>query len=134
MRMVKESMALILAGVILLLAYGSSGAQQQENPSGSDRVYKPREVDKKAVIDQKSWEENRPSKEGCASRSGTATVRVVLRKTGMVTDAELLGKSGCESFDEGAIRAVERVKFKPAVKGGSPVSQYIVFQYRFDKW
>jgi TonB family protein len=102
--------------------------------SDTDKVYRQSEVDRKAVIDQKSWLASSPSRMGCEVRSGTTTLRVVLHKMGRVTDVELRGKSGCESFDKRAINAAGKVKFKPAMKDGNPVSQYAVFQYKFDVW
>lgn len=58
-------------------------------------------------------------------------VRAVLRKSGKVTEAELVKGSGCSSYDTDAIRAVTNVKFSPALKDNRSVSQYQIFEYEY---
>ena len=133
-KMVNHVLAPILVGAFLLLGYGNIQAKRQDKAAAADdtdKVYGQSAVDEKAVLDRKSWVASSPSSVGCEERAGSALLRVVLRKTGKVTDVVLRESSGCESFDKRAIKAAVKVKFKPAMKDGSPVSQYVMFQYNF---
>lgn len=56
------------------------------------------------------------------------SLRVVLRKSGKVTDITVVKSSGC-SYDREAIKAVKRLKFDAALKSGQPVSQLTNIQY-----
>lgn len=130
-------LTLLLIGVFLLLVLRSGEAKPQDKLGGgadTDRVYGQSEVDEKAVLDEKSWVASIPPSMGCDARSGSVLLRVVLRKTGKVTDVVLRESSGCESFDKRAMKAAVKVRFKPAVKDGNPVSQYVMFQYNFKVW
>jgi len=123
-------MTLILVAC-LMPAHQALAVTQLDKPeeSGDDRVYRPDEVDEKAVIDRKSLDY--PSSMGCKGATGRALVLTVLRKTGQVTDAVLRIESGCEDFDRRAVKAALKVKFKPAMKDGQPVSQRMAFEFNF---
>jgi TonB family protein len=51
-----------------------------------------------------------------------------------VTDVVVTEKSGCENFDEKAVRAVQKLKFTPAKKDGSDVSQYLLMEFHYSAW
>ena len=57
------------------------------------------------------------------------TLRIVLRKSGSVTDVTVVKSSGC-SYDQEAVKTVQKLKFEPAIKAGQQVSQYLNFEYR----
>lgn len=120
--------------VWLLLPCAGGEAQQQDSlvdPSSGDHVYTQREVDQKAIVDRKSLRANIPSGLECQTQQGSAVLRVVMRKSGKVTDVALKEKSGCESFDEKAVQAVQKVKFSPAKKDGIAVSQYMLMEFHY---
>ena len=48
-------------------------------------------------------------------------MKAVLRKSGKVTEVELVKESGCTSYDNDALRAVRSIKFNPALKDNRPV-------------
>jgi protein TonB len=64
--------------------------------------------------------------------TGKVIVKYVVRKDCTVTDAEII-KSVSPSIDEAAIRVVESLpKYeKPAMKGGKPVSVYLMLPITF---
>ena len=119
--------------VCLLLAYSSSAAKQQHEPADSsdDKIYGARDVDQKAVINQRRCISNIPSGDGCEKRRGWVRVIAVFRKTGKVTDVEIRDKSECEVFDKRALKAVKNMKFKPAIKNGVAVSSYRLFDFTY---
>lgn len=113
---------------------GVSAQGTSANVDTDDKVYGSSQVDKKAVIDSKSWVASAPSAAGCGKRQGSVLLKVILRKSGKVTDVVVHTPSRCESFDERAVKAAQKVKFKPAQKGGVPVSEMRVFQYNYNVW
>ena len=127
----REVLCAILMGCLLLSPVAVKASEQGKSAEtgGDDRVYKQDEVDEKAVVERKGF--IYPSSMGCQEGSGTARVLVVLRKTGQVTDVIFRIKSGCENFDQQVVKAVRKVRFKPAMKDGQPVSQYGMFEYNY---
>jgi TonB family protein len=61
--------------------------------------------------------------------SVTVRLRVVLGANGEVRDALVL--AGQPDFSEAGIEAAKSIRFKPAVKGGRPVSQFVTVEYYF---
>ena len=50
-------------------------------------------------------------------------VLVTFDSSGKVTDARIAGSSsGCKAFDEEVLRAAKKIKFKPEIKNGAPVT------------
>lgn len=62
----------------------------------------------------------------CFRDYGTAYLKVAVRitfdKSGKVTNVETVKESGCKDFDIESIRVAEKIKFKPAVKDGEPIT------------
>ena len=109
-----------------------SGLAQNQKPSSppEDKVYTAKEVDKKAVIT--NWKELDPERLGAATdcRSGTrVVVKAILRKSGDVTDIKVISPASC-SMDEKVEKSISHAKFRPALKNGVAVSQYIEVKYR----
>lgn len=131
----RHTLTSVLAAACFLLTCAGSGAESQDktaDASGDDPVYASSQVDVKAVI--KLSEYDIPSGDGCKERQGLVLLRAVLRKTGKVTDVEIRQPSGCEVFDQRAIKAVKKIKFTPAKKDGVLVSQYHMHQFTYRIW
>ena len=130
-----HSIFFAVASIIFVFAvtFGSTAKSQDNSNTAvdNDRIYKGGEVDKKAVLDKKHWEMNAPSPEGCKG-SSTVTLGAVLRKSGKVTNIRVSEPGSCPDFEKRAIKTVERVKFKPAIKDGAPVSTYMQFEFNFN--
>ena len=124
---------LLITNPLLLVSAGGTAKQKDgsTDAAAADKVYGTSSVDEKAVVDWRRFDENRPSGVGCGEARGQALVRAILRKTGEVTDVEVREKSACEEFDQRAVGAVKRLKFKPAKKDGIAVSQvfYLLCTY-----
>jgi len=124
--------ALFLAGNCGAVAQPKTGTPSPSpTPEGrekdEDRIYTFKEVDTKAKVTNVM---DNPPKRGkdCSERTTlTVTVRAVLRRSGDVTDVELVRASGCDSYDRSAIESVGKMKFTAAVKAGRKVSQYQEF-------
>lgn len=94
---------------------------------GEDKIYTINEVDVKANVKNKI--EHLPDRKNDCPAAVQVSLRVVLRKSGKVTDITLLKPSGC-SYDQEAVQAVRKLKFDPALKGGQPVSQFAEIEYK----
>jgi TonB family protein len=58
-------------------------------------------------------------------------VNVTFDKSGKVTDAVIApgGSSGCEEFDEECVRVAKKIKFKPQISNGEPVTVIKTMSY-----
>jgi TonB family protein len=66
-----------------------------------------------------------------ADCSGSVLIRVVIEKTGELTNAEIL-RPLCPGFDEEAMRVVnEMPPWKPGLKNGEPVRTVTMIPVRF---
>jgi TonB family protein len=122
--------------VLLLGLYATHAQQPKPTPSPSpkdqDRIYTAKEVDVKAKIKQ-TTDTPQPGRD-CFEFDYPRVVllRVVLHKSGVVSDVTLVKKSGC-SYDKDAIRVARKIRFEPAKKNGQNVSQYLMVQYAYEK-
>ena len=100
----------------------------KEAPS-EDRIYSAKEVDVKAKI-TRLWEQPPSPGTDCPRRMRLfVAVHAVLRRSGDVTQVELIKESGCDSYDKDVMKVVRTVKFTPALKDGLPVSQHQRFEF-----
>jgi len=134
-----------IIGLVTLLVIGMHRSQAQEsrpspspsesqkNEPAKDRVYSGKEVDVKAKIKPQPNDVPQPGRD-CDEFDYRlrAILRVVLHKSGIVSEVTLVKGSGC-SFDREAIGVARRIKFEPARKDGQPVSQYLQVEYEFKK-
>ena len=106
---------------------GGGGAAQARNESPEeDIVYAGKDVDVKAVITSKP----RPlNGRGCPSNA-SATLRVVLHKSGKVTGIKVVKQANCR-LDRSSVEEAGRLEFEPARKGGAPVSQYATLRFTY---
>ena len=102
------------------------------SPTVQDRIYTAKEVDVKAKV-KPLTNTPQPGRD-CIDLDypREVTLKVVLHKSGVVTDVFLVKKSGC-SYDQDAIRVARKIKFEPAQKNGQAVSQYLVVQYAYER-
>jgi TonB family protein len=130
----KSAMNKLLSSLVILLTslaacaisighpYRTRGMQSLDE----DKVYTVNEVDVKANVRNKL--EHLPDRKSDCPDTVQVSLRVVLRKSGKVTDIAVIKSSGC-SYDQEAIKAVRKLKFDPAVKAGRPVSQFSEIEY-----
>ncbi|MDX6443313.1 MAG: hypothetical protein QOH71_387 [Blastocatellia bacterium] len=121
-------------GFALLFANPSLTSAQIGNPQASptpdaDRIYKGKEVDKRVSVKKKP----EPSYTDYARNhgvQGTVVLRCIFSSTGQVTNIHVV-KGLPDGLTERAIDAAKRIKFKPAMKDGQPVSMWMELQYNF---
>ena len=129
------SSALFFAGGFQASAQGTdpspkpSPEQHQNQETSEDPIYSAREVDVRAKLIRPLDDPPTPGS-NCRGRLRLLVmVRAVLRKSGKVTEVELVKGSGCSRYDTEALRVVQNLKFNPALKDNRLVSQYQRFEY-----
>lgn len=108
-------------------------SETQKDEPAQDKVYSAKEVDVKAKIRPQLNDVPQPGRD-CDDFDYRlrAVLKVVLHKSGIVSQVTLVKGSGC-SFDQEAIAVAGRIKFEPARKDGQPVSQSLQVEYEFKK-
>jgi len=95
----------------------------------SERILSSKETDSRVVITGKP----QPSYSKEARRNGIqgfVVLKVLLSGNSRVTRVRVI-KGLSAGLTENAIRAACKMRFKPAMKDGSPVSQWVVAEYAF---
>ena len=126
----------------LFFVGGFQASAQEKNPSPTpspkedqkeerteDPIYSAREVDVRAKLIRPLGDPPNPGSDCRGRLRLLVMLRAVLRKSGQVTEVELISGSGCSRYDTNAIRAVQNLKFDPALKDNRPVSQYQRFEF-----
>jgi TonB family protein len=67
--------------------------------------------------------------EGKRNTGIRALVKVTFHSSGKVTEVEIEESSGCEHFDKEALRIAKKLKFKPAIKDGEPITVVKTTEY-----
>jgi len=94
-----------------------------------DTVYRPNEVDRKAVI-KKRGEPQYPAWASGSGLGGTVIIDVVLASSGRVTDITIL-QGLPYGLTELSVEAARKIQFEPAVKNGRPVSMFLRLEFNF---
>ena len=108
---------------------GAPAAEANETET-EEIVFTAREVDRKAVLLRRPEPVYTPEARDLKVK-GSVRLRAVLCPAGHVSHIAIVQKLP-HGLTEMAILAARGIKFKPAVKGGAPVAQYITIQYNFD--
>jgi TonB family protein len=103
-------------------------SQPKTQAANDDRVYAATEVDVKARITNKM--ENIPVEGSDCPRQGLVRLRLILHKSGRVTEVTIIRRMAC-SYDKATVEIARKFKFTPAEKDGQQVSQYQIFEYRY---
>ncbi len=121
---------IIILAILFFTAFfgGSVKAQNTGDSDKSDAKIQKSDYDQNVVIKRKPQPIVSRS---CSRFEGRTRVRATFDKSGEVTDVELLVSSGCDGFDENAIKAAKKIKFKPALKNGEPVTITKQIEYAF---
>jgi len=94
-----------------------------------ERIYTGKEVDKKPVVKSKPQPDYTREAQGHGT-GGVVVLRCVFAANGKVTNIHVVVGLP-DGLTQAAIDAASRIKFKPALKDGKPVSMWIELQYNF---
>jgi|GEM_PF-3511789 len=111
------------------LPSGDPKSQTAAEPP-TEKVFRVSEVDQRAQVLEKPppsyTEEARKNQV-----TGTVVLRAVLSSTGQVTNITVV-RGLPDGLTERAIAAAKKLKFKPAMKDGKPVSQHVQLEYNLN--
>jgi TonB family protein len=122
--------------MLLLITLIPSALAQQASPNNGnqsareDRIYSMREVDVRPRIKRKP---NPEAGHDCIPDEGLVRLRVILHKTGKITNVQLIKGMSC-GFDERAVEAAKKIEFEPAQKNGEPVSTAVLVEYNYRRY
>lgn len=122
-------MKFITITITILIFCFASGANAQTNSSSNSSNKpqdRPLEIKSKPRIDPNVF--NRCF-EGERNTGIKAKVKVTFHSSGKVTEVEIAESSGCEYFDKEALRIAKKIKFKPAIKDGEPITVVKITEY-----
>ena len=117
------------AGVGAGVTYGGRGADAAV-PVDYDRTFRMAEVVQKAVLTSKP-EPDFTKQARKFTVTGVVRIRAVLAKTGEVRNITVV-KGLPHGLTLTAVEAARKIKFRPALKDGRTVSQYVVLEYNFN--
>jgi len=125
--MTKQTYFLTLSSVFVASIAFAQSPSPQATPDCPSPIYRAKDVSKKAKIT--FYPPPEPSNDKRAQGvTGTVVLRVVLCRSGQVTDIETVHKLPY-GITEKAIDAAKRARFIPAEKDGQTVSQRATFEY-----
>lgn len=106
----------------------ASSPRQNANQT-NEKIYEPKEVDRKARITKKS--EPQYTEQARRNRtSGWVVLRIVLKSSGEIGDIKVI-RDLPDGLTEECIRVAREIRFEPAMKDGNRVSQYARVEYTF---
>ena len=121
--------SIITAILFFIGIFGSSvNAQETTDPNNSDIKSQKPDYDRNIVVKKKPQPIVPHS---CSQTSGITQVRATFDKSGSITEVELIASSGCDGFDQNAVKAAKKIKFKPATKDGEPITVKKTIEYAF---
>lgn len=122
----KKTIIFFVPVAILLLIFSVSVSAQNNNSSNSAQ-----KKSKKLKIRFKP----QPSSGECGAQpSGRTIINVTFDRAGIVTDIKLRASSGCDSFDQSALRMARMIEFEPEIKDGEPVTVIKKVMYDFYRY
>lgn len=121
MKIIKTSLLLIFfCGMCVF------GANAQSSSSTENSQDRPLKIKSKQRIDSSVFSRCFEGKRNTGIR---ASVKATFHSSGKVTEVEIAESSGCEYFDKEALRLAKKIKFKPAVKDGVPITVVKTTEY-----
>jgi TonB family protein len=117
--------------ILVLCGFIPANAQDSAGADCAGPVYKGKEVARRAKIVSYPAPET-PNDKRASEVDGQVILDVVACKDGRITNIEVV-QSQPYGLTEAAIKAAQKVKFRPAEKDNEIVSQRIRFEYNFRK-
>jgi len=115
----------LFVGQLPFAAFGQQSTKQAE-----EKVYEPKDVDRRAKILRKS-EPQYTEQARKNHTSGFVLLQIVLKGSGEVGEIKVI-RDLPDGLTEECIKAAREIKFEPALKDGNAVSQYLRMQYTFN--
>lgn len=125
-----KNTSIITVILILTAIFGDSINAQNAKDLCKNEISQQKQEYVQKLIVKKSPQPVVPS--SCSQTSGTTQILATFDKSGKITNVEIKSFSGCEDFDENAVKAAKKIKFKPLVKNGEPLTVVKTISYTFN--
>lgn len=114
----------IIVAILLfgLLSVGTSNGQANNSNQDTSKDRQPKILEKPRV---------QYPQDGCKQKSAKVRLRITFNKSEKITNAEIIESSGCEKFDEKALAAANKIKFRPKIKDGEAVTVNGFVEYNY---
>jgi TonB family protein len=116
--------------VVAVSPVSPSPLTPQTTKETDEKVYEPKDVDRRAKIIRKS-EPQYTEQAKKNHTSGFVLLQVVLKASGEIGEIKVI-RDLPDGLTEECIKAAREIKFEPALKDGNAVSQYLRVQYTFN--
>ncbi|HEX8263871.1 MAG TPA: energy transducer TonB [Pyrinomonadaceae bacterium] len=118
---------------LIFLFVGAANAQEGNSQNSTGKA---QEKEQKQEKDSPLKIIRKPvvSRVECGQEYGLTRLRVTFDKSAKVTETAIVASSGCDKFDEEALKAASQIKFKPAIRDGEPVTTTKLVEYNFRKY
>jgi len=125
-----------LSAPVVAPSTGRDGDSVVVDPSALGEEYFPQAGEFVAVEEQpaKIYEEKPvyPEMAGLTQKTGTVWIQALVDKEGKVRDARVVKPSGSNvGFEEAAVEAAYKNRYKPAIQNGRPVAVWITYKVDF---
>lgn len=122
---------LIFLLAIFAFVFAASGQiSNQSQQINDETIYKSSEVDKPFKITKWAHPYLGGRIQECHA-PGETKIKVIFHKSAKITGAEVVSLSPCRIFDEEALKAAGKFKFRPAIKNGQPVSMSATLSFSY---
>lgn len=118
----KQNIAAFFLTVVLCFTFASAQTNIVDNSKQTN--------DKKLKIIKKPT-----AKTGrCSQSSGLAVGIVTFDKSGTISGVEIFKSSGCDNFDNNALKAARAIKFEPQIENGQAVTIKKQVEYTYQRY
>ena len=110
---------------LMCFAAVNSNAQTDDKSDKSEKVSQKQTEDKPVKITAKpgiSADVFNKCLKDSRNKAITVVLKVTFHSSGKITDVVIFQDSGCQYFNDEAIKAAKKIKFKAAVKNGEPIT------------
>jgi TonB family protein len=129
----KKHLSIIIFIFLTLILVGTANAQSGKKPNTSEKKSEEQQEDRPLKIISNpriSTSVFNKCLKSVRNRELLVRLRVTFHSSGEITDIQVIEDSGCEYFNNEAVRVAEKVKFNPAIKDGEPITVTKTMEYR----
>jgi protein TonB len=129
----KSLLRILGIGLFLALFFMIACQSQVRRKGAGDTVSDVENADSsRAPVIVKNVDPEYPEQASREGVEGVVWLKVVIDSTGKVTDATVTVDSGKDvGFEEAALEAARKTKWKPALEKGKPISTYVTYKIEF---
>ena len=129
----KKSIAHIVSLLLLLILFSCAANVDRAQKGAEDPTLFDSSQIEIAPILIKSVDPKYPPDALAAAITGIVWLKVHLDTLGQVTDAQIVKDSGLNvGFEEAALTAARKTKWKPAISGGKPIATWVTYKVEFN--